>query len=282
MLTKEDLKYRKTRIGASDAGAIMNENDWCSPLKLWKQKNDLIPPDPITPKMQKGIDFEPEAREAFIQLTGIQVKPRRIENKRMPYMFATYDGITDCEGCLVEIKSVSYDSPTLAKAKNNEIVPMYYSQIQHQIEVPEIKPKQAFYWVYDYDNKTGFLIDIKVNFSHIAEILTKEAEFYKCLMDLAEPAYTEKDYQQRDDEKWLTCAERYQSAKSSRIRYEEEEEDYRKRLIELSGGLNSMGGGIKLSKALRKGSIPYATLPEVKALDLEKHRKLPTEYWRVN
>src|SRR5580692_745301 len=282
MLTEEDLIYRKTRIGASDAGAIMHENKWCTPLKLWKQKNKLIPPDPVTPKMQKGIDFEPEARDAFIQLTGIKVKPRRIEHPTIPYMFATYDGITDCEGCLVEIKSVSFDSSTLAKAKNNEVVSMHYAQVQHQIEVPKVKPKESYYWVYDYDNKNGFLVEVKPNRAYIDELLKKEAEFYKCLMDWIEPEYTIKDYEQRNDPEWLDCAERYQSAKKSLSLYEEEVEGYRKKLIALSGGSNSMGGGITLSKGLRKGAIPYASITEVKALDLEKHRKSPTEYWRVS
>jgi hypothetical protein len=159
-----------------------------------------------------------------------------------------------------------------------EIPEYYVSQVQHQIEV--VKPKQAFYFC--FNGTSGIVIEVKPNKSYIDELLQKEAEFYKCMIDLSPPEATLKDYQQRTDEEWLECAEKYKSAKKCLSRCEEEVEGCRRRLIELSGGSNSMGGGISLSKGLRKGSIPYASIPEVKALDLEKYRKSPTEYWRVS
>ena len=276
MLTEEDKIYRKTRIGASDSSAILGVNPWMTPLMLWEQKLGLRLETETNAAMQRGNDLEDLARQQFTQLTGIAVKPRRIEHPKINYMFATLDGISDCGGCIVEIKVPGQRTYDMALA--GEIPEYYDCQIQHQIEVA--RPKQAFYFCFNGTN--GIVLEIKPNQTYIKELLKKESEFYKCMIDLSPPEATLKDYQVRDDEDWLIYAERYLSAKKWLSHYEEEAECCRKKLIELSGGSNSMGGGISLSKSLRKGNIPYATLQEVKALDLEKHRKPPTEYWRLS
>lgn len=275
MLTKEDLEYRKTRIGASDASAIMGINPWVTPLMTWETKLGLREQPIANMAMQRGNDLEDLAREQFTQLTGITVKPRRIEHPTIPYMFATYDGISDCGSFAVEIKCPGEKTYNMAMA--GEIPEIYNCQIQHQYEVA--KPKNIFYFC--FNGSQGIVIEVKPNKAYIDEILKKEAEFYKCMMDLSPPELTDMDYIKREDSEWLEYAERYKSAKKLKSQYEEEEEVCRRKLIELSGGSNSMGGNVRLSKSLRKGTIPYAAIPEVKSMDLEKYRKPPTEYWRV-
>lgn len=276
MLTKEDKEYRREKIGASDSSAIMGINPWVSPLMLWEQKLGLRPETEVNSAIQRGNDLEDAAREQFTQLTGIHVKPRRIEHSTIPYMFATLDGISECGSCIVEIKVPGQKTYDMALA--GEIPEAYLCQIQHQVEV--VKPKEAFYFCFNGTN--GIVIEVKPNKAYIDELLKKEAEFYRCMIDLSPPEATLKDYVKREDEEWLEYAEKYKSAKSLESRYKKEAEDCREKLIQLSGGSSSMGGGISLSKGLRKGIIPYATIPEVKALDLEKHRQLPTQYWRVS
>ena len=36
-----------------------------------------------------------------------------------------------------------------------------------------------------------------------------------------------------------------------------------------------------MQKIERKGTIPYANIPEVKQMDLEKHRKPSTTFWQI-
>ncbi len=276
MLTKEDLEYRKTKIGASDSSAIMGVNPWVTPLMAWELKLGLRPQPETNAAMQRGNDLEDLAREQFTQLTGIHVKPRRIEHPNIPYMFATLDGISDCGSCVVEIKCPGEKTYNMALA--GEIPEVYLCQMMHQYEVA--KPKEIFYFC--FNGTSGIVLEVKPNKVYIDELLKKESEFYKCMIDLCPPEATLKDYQQRTDDEWLTCAERFLLAKKLLTRCEEEVETYRKRLVSLTGGSNSMGGGVKLSKCLRKGVISYSTLPEINAMDLEKHRKPPTEYWRIS
>lgn len=276
MLSKEDLEYRRNKIGASDSGSIMGVNPWMSPLMLWEQKVGIREPSIANAAMQRGNDLEDAARDHFIQLTGIKVRPLRIEHDDIPYMFATYDGISDCGECIVEIKCPG--EKTFNMALSGEIPEYYISQIQHQIEV--VKPKQAFYFC--FNGTSGVVIEVKQNKTYIEELLKKEAEFYRCMMDFSPPEPTFKDYKIREDLEWEECASKYMQAKNSKKRLEEEEEYYRKKLIELAGGSNSMGFGVTLSKGLRKGNICYSKIPQLNSMDLEKYRGQPVEYWRVN
>jgi|GEM_PF-7089660 len=211
MLTKQDLEYRRNKIGASDSGSIMGVNPWMSPLMLWEQKLGLREPCQENSAMKRGNDLEDAARDHFTQLTGIKVKPRRIEHQTIPYMFATYDGISDCGECIVEIKCPG--EKTFNMALSGEIPEYYMSQIQHQIEVA--KPKESYYFC--FNGTSGVVVEVKSNKTYIEELLKKEAQFYRCIVELYPPEATIKDYKIRDDLEWEECALKY--TKTNRIEW---------------------------------------------------------------
>jgi hypothetical protein len=79
----------------------------------------------------------------------------------------------------------------------------------------------------------------------------------------------------------LELASRYQEVTSMLSSLEREQKELKERLISSCNGQNSMGGGIKISKCLRKGSIDYGKVPELIGVNLDSYRKKTTQYWRV-
>lgn len=277
MLTEEDLQYRKDKIGASDASIILGINPWKTPLALWEEKLGLRELPKTNTAMQRGNDLEDHAREEFKRMTGIDVKPRRIEHKEYPWMMATYDGITDCNGCIVEIKVPNPD--TVEMAKKGKLPIYYYAQMQHQIEIA--KPLQAFYFCYDHRTEKGYIVDVKRCQDYIDTLLQQEKKFYDCMITKTSPEVESRDYNQRTDDEWTYWANIYrQSSEMEKIVVGNKEES-RKKLISLAGKLNSMGGGIKLSQGLRKGNVDIEKLCEDEKIDKEKYRKPDTEFWRI-
>ena len=57
---------------------------------------------------------------------------------------------------------------------------------------------------------------------------------------------------------------------------QEEEELLKRELISLSEEKNCVGGGIKVTHHVRRGSIEYTKIPEIQGLDLERYRKEPS------
>ena len=50
---------------------------------------------------------------------------------------------------------------------------------------------------------------------------------------------------------------------------------------EKTGHNRLLCAGIKLTKQTRAGSIDYASIPELKNVDLESYRKKPTTFWSM-
>jgi len=116
----------------------------------------------------------------------------------------------------------------------------------------------------------------------IEESQRKEEEFLKCLRELAEKNPPNNDYTcKNDDPLWRELSERYLSVKSQLKELESLEKEYRQALIHLSGEENCEGGGLKLTKIKKKGSINYLSIPELNDIDLELFRSDPIEYWKI-
>ena len=91
----------------------------------------------------------------------------------------------------------------------------------------------------------------------------------------------ERDFIHREDETWKEVSQQWLNIHAQMKSLEAEESRLRELLIQLAGSQNATGGGIKLTRSLRKGNIQYAQIPELRNVDLEKYRKEPMETWRL-
>ena len=98
------LKYRKNRIGGSDAPAIMGVSPYCTRLKLWERKKGIAPEQPMNSRMQRGVDQESEALEWLTMTTGQTFKPAVFAYEENDRLMASLDGINDAADVIVEIK----------------------------------------------------------------------------------------------------------------------------------------------------------------------------------
>jgi len=140
------LKWRKSHITATDAPIIMGASPYCTPRELWQRKNGLIPEQKKTAAMQRGNDDEPVARDRFIDMHHIHVKPECIQSEKYPHLVASLDGWND-EGIVVEIKS---NNINLHRSLLDKDIPRYHwIQIQHQLICTDNPLSKAFYVSYN-------------------------------------------------------------------------------------------------------------------------------------
>ena len=102
--TQEWLDWRKEGIGASDAPIIMDENPWKSVTDLVKDKRGAETKIFLNAAMRRGIALEPSARAAYIEETGVRVKPACLQSTEYDWMRASVDGIGADGIPVVEIK----------------------------------------------------------------------------------------------------------------------------------------------------------------------------------
>lgn len=272
------LELRRRKIGASDAPVIMNMSPWKTPYKLWSEKVGIDTENVVTKAMQEGIDKEQEARDEFIRLTNIKVSPKVCFHECFDWMMASLDGIDKDEKNIVEIKNAGMHDHELAA--NGKIPEKYYPQLQHQLEVTGLN--MAYY--FSYHKGDGIILEIGRDDKFISEMLEEEKKFYSCMQDFVAPKMTHKDYVTIEDAEFT-----HASAELIRVMQEMKEltkkEDELKKLLtdmcESRNIKNAICNGMNLSKCVRKGTIDYASIPELKKIDLEIFRKSPVSYWRV-
>ena len=267
--SKEWLELRKNMVGASDAPSIMGVG-FKTPYQLWMDKMGLSETKQ-TDAMKRGLDLEPIARQKFMEIIALDVFPAVALHDSIPFMMASFDGISDMGSIVVEIKcpgSVDHEM-----AMDGVIPEKYIPQLQHQMEIAEIN--SMFY--FSYTEKSCKILEINKDNSFIKDMLKKEKEFWDCMQNWKEPELIERDYIKIVSEEWDNLAK--ELIEISKI--EDRKEEIRKRLIEISEKKNSMGAGIKLSKILRKGTLDYKAIPELMEVNLEKYRKATIETYRI-
>lgn len=271
----EWLELRKSKIGASEAPIIMGVSPWMTAYQLWEQKNDLRPPTADNAYMRRGRELEKHALEKFNKLTGLNLYPRVAVHNELQFMLSSYDGCDDYGDVIVEIKCPGPEDHNTALL--GMVPDKYIPQIQHQIAL--VRPKRSFY--FSFNEKEDALIETDPNALYIDEMLVKEKEFFDCMTTFTPPKLTDADYIQREDDEWKALAQQYLLLSTSLNNLEKEEKAVKEKLITLAGKSNARGAGLLLSKIMRKGSVDYTAIPELKGLNLESYRKKPSEYWTI-
>lgn len=129
------LVYRKKGIGGSDAGAICGTNPYASPVTVWSDKKNKIPPKPDNEAMRQGRDFEDIVAKRFCEETGKKVRRCNyiIQHDKYPFMLANVDRLVRGESAGLECKTCSaYNADKWKDGK----VPMHYEiQCHHYMAV---------------------------------------------------------------------------------------------------------------------------------------------------
>jgi len=265
--------YRLSKIGGSECPIICGISPHRSPYSLWLEKMGLYTQE-VTSAMQRGTDMEPVARKRFNEQYG-KFTPAVVEHDTIPWMSASLDGIDIHHKCLLEIKCTSAKNHSRMKMDDIPLSWMY--QVQHQLIVTGC---QWGYLASYYDDDLAvkrIMPDPKIQ----EIILAKEKEFWGLLNDFTPPPLTDMDIIKRDDPEWIAAASEYKDTQVRIRELEGQEMALRDKLVKLSKGHNSAGGGIRLVKLARKGNIDYSVIPALQDMDLNPYRKPTTEHIRI-
>jgi len=174
--TEEWLDWRHSGIGASDASTVMGDNRFQSPSELLYEKRNKINTEP-NEKMRLGMSLEPEARDLYIQKTGMLVEPLCLQSKEYSWLIASMDGITDDYGHIVEIKC---GRSAYWQANKDTVPSYYYGQLQHQLMITGLD--SVDYWCY-WPGHEGILQTVTRDEPYIRRLLRAEKEFIEKLND---------------------------------------------------------------------------------------------------
>jgi putative phage-type endonuclease len=272
---------RKSSVGSSEVSAILGTNPWKSAYQLWEEKTGRRSGQFTNAAMQRGIDYEDEARACLEAQIGLTFTPKVFRRTDKTFLMASLDGITEDGSTLCEIKCPSTNG-LREYAQKGEAPPYYFSQMDYQMLVSGAKEAVFFVW---YSNEENYIVRITADENRQLEVETKVTEFWeKYIVTDTPPPLDKKDYFVLDNTAWISDASKYVDLKT-RIRDLEtqlkEVEDNLKRQFRLAGKSAVTGGGITVQEIERKGTVnTEAILAEYK-IDAEKYRGKSTKYLKI-
>lgn len=262
---------RKLKITATDAAVIMGVSPWKTKAQLYKEKLSDEVEDYKSPAMQRGLELEPHARELFAVKTGIETFPAVVVKD---IFMASLDGLSLSHKEMVEIKCPGKKDHSIAQ--EGRIPEHYYPQLQHQMYVTGLH--QCYY--FSFDGTDGVILIVKRDDSYIEQMVQKELEFYESVLTRTPPKEKE-NFIQRDDQEWYEVSSKWKIITSTIKDLERQEEEVRKRLIELCGESSCLGYGVSVTRIQRKGSVDYSRIPELKGVDLSQYKKEDSFFWKI-
>ncbi len=168
------LEWRYSGIGASEASTVMGDNRFESPAELLNKKLNRLRTEP-NEKMRLGTALEPEARERYVQETGIVVEPRCLQSKEHSWLIASMDGISETYDHAVEIKC---GKSAYGQAQKGHVPSYYYGQLQHQLMITGLG--SIDYWCY-WPGCEGILQTVGRDDSYIERLFRAELAFMERL-----------------------------------------------------------------------------------------------------
>lgn len=177
--SEEWLKFRQCHLGASDSGTIMRLNPYDSRSRLWEEKVAGIQKE-VNSKMKRGSKMEKEARHQYELHTGYAVRPIVGEDEIMPFLSASFDGMTHNLDHAVEIKC---GRSAYLEAKEGFIPTYYFAQLQHQMMIANLD--QMHYWC--WDGKQGILFEVKRDNEFISDLFDEEVTFWYYVINFKQP-----------------------------------------------------------------------------------------------
>lgn len=198
----EWLKNR-TKIGGSDAAAIVGMNPYKTNIDLWFEKTGQAVAEDISdkPYVKYGTNAETHLRELFVldfpQYEVGYVENNMFFNKKYPWAHASLDGwLTDQDGRkgILEIKTTEI-LQSMQKEKWNQRIPdNYYIQLLHYMMVTEFdfavlkaQLKTVFEGVPYLQTKHYFIERTEVK-EDIQYLVREEQRFWKHVMERTRPA----------------------------------------------------------------------------------------------
>lgn len=306
--------WRAEGLGASAVAIVLDESPYQTAYGLWAEKLGLVEAPDLSrnPHVQRGVQNEEPARQAWeVKRNGIAF-PACLQSKLLPWLRVSLDGITP-EGEILEIKCPSpkkiafflenwVEGTVATSYQDLEDLGfgIYYGQVQYQMVVAG--SAIASLWIWDVDTEAGYEVIIPLNEEYCAKMLDAAAAFWQCIETKTPPPLNpERDVlntvmlEDEEQAEWRSAEAGYTEldflikAKEAEIKeLKKSREVFEESLLEIAGIWPSVVSdtGFKLTRFTRAGSVDYGKLlakylPNLTQKEIDAFRKESSSSVRI-
>lgn len=294
--SKTWVDYRKSRIGASEAPAILGLSPWETRFGLWLKKTGRLvekydPSKPVPYQVAKGNYWEPMVRARYEIINNMPMDPIVLTHPEHNWIMASLDGLSRDRKRVLEIKCAGKD--TFSKAKEGIVSDVYWAQLEQQLYVSGAE--QVDFYVASIGVRNGkeqILDTALVRYMSVPErrdtLLRNLFEFWREVNEDIPPALTAQDQVSlRRPEARPLFRRIGELERASQTAYEafesidKELREVKKEASQFCRAPVSVCEGVKLIKRWVKGAYDLDRIKTELGVDLERYRKPFTEYFDV-
>lgn len=267
--TPEWLAFRQSHITASQMPSLFDLSPYQTRLQLFEEKFHQILPkeDPYKEKLfARGHDAEEAARIWIKENLGIEMTPMVMVCRDFPILMASLDGFNEKENIIFEAKYMGAEN--LAKVRSGKIPAHHECQIQAQLRVSGAK-KCIYFAMDSYGNAAH--LDVFPIEDYMTDIVTAATKFMDMVASGTQPEPSERDFHVVEDERFATLCELKVKMDEAKEAFEE----FKDFIDEFSEYTRIKAHGLMIVRSVRKGSINYSKIPQIKGIDLERYRGAP-------
>jgi putative phage-type endonuclease len=236
-------QHRLLYRNASETAAVMGLSPWLTPYGLWEIKTGRRTQE-CNYVMQRGLELEPLARQAYERDTGSIMEPAVMV---LGDYSASLDGLTFDGSVLLEAKCPfkGAESETWKQAMIGQVEPHYIVQVQHQLMVSGAD--RCHFWV--FDGQDGILVEVLPDRAAFDQIRSAWDEFWtKFVVIDTPPPITAKDTVIREDQDWGNAASAFITAKEAAEEAAKAAEEAKARLVALTSHTSERGYGVSVCR----------------------------------
>lgn len=276
--SKEWLEFRKGKITASMAPAIVGESPFMTKLELW-ESIIFDKPTEKNEAMERGNRLEPQAREWLNATVGCDYQPIVVESTIHPYFIASLDGYFVSDKGTPMICEIKCPGPIdHAIAISGQVPPKYKAQLTHQMDL--VCVKNMIY--VSYDGKDGVIVPVYLDEEYAKILSEEEFLFYNSLIDIRPPPATDRDWVESNSENLNILSEEYSELTQEIDELIDRRELVRKNILTEVIHPRTKSGKNRIQKIKRNGDIDWNSIMRNHCnIDYESYRKPSTHYWKI-
>jgi len=232
--------------------------------------------------MQRGINMEPKAREAFEELTSIVMNPACFQHDDYEFIKCSVDGIDFTGNEILEIKCPGEHPHN--QAISGEVPDHYFLQMQHCMYVTGASRCHFFSYRPECSVPYAHII-VERDDVIILDLLKSEIEFWHHVTTDNPPETEKSDFVISDDFEAVSVAEKYKARQAAYNKAKALLDEAKQELLDHTDGGNCIIGSLKCTLVEKKGSVDYSNLIKSLSVDdatVESFRKPSSSYWKIS
>lgn len=269
----EWIEWRRGGIGASDIAALMGVCPYKSALDIYNDKKGLSQRK-TNSSMQRGIQYEAEARRVFNRGFEHPFEPILCEDEEFPIFRASLDGYCTFTRQLVEIKIPKRE--VLDMARYGQVPIHYLYQMQWQLMITGAC--KGYFFCYNPESLESYIVDVYPDDNLIVNLIRKASSFWR------EHILTNIPPKDKSDCKAVSDPSRDDMTDMDIIKQKMKDLEFefdklKKRVLEREGIDISLECDRYILQRAERETVDYKQAAVDAGVDLSKYKKPTTVYW---